>query len=471
VRDIQADFAVIGAGSAGLSFAAGAAQLGRKVVLFEQAAMGGDCLNTGCVPSKALLAAAKAAKVAKGGARFGVRAREVEIDFAAAMDHVHGAIAAIAPHDSQERFEGLGVTVIREHVRFTDRRTLESDSARVRARRVILATGSRPIAPPVDGLDQTPFHTHETIFGLRERPRRLLILGGGPIGAELGQAFARLGTEVVIVEGSSPLGREDEDLVAPVLDGLRADGVEIRIGAAVVRAESTADGVLLRLMGGETIEGSHLLVAAGRAPNVEELGLETAGIEYSAGGITVDKRLRTTNPAVYAAGDVTGRPAYTHAAGAHAALLIRKLLFAQRADVEKLVIPRTVYTSPALAAVGLTEAEARERHGPDVKVTTARFAKNDRAITEGAAEGFGKLITDAKGRVLGVGLVGDGVDELIAPWVLAMAQGIKLRAMAGWVPPYPTRGDMNRALASAYYAPVLFSPRTRRLVSLLQRFS
>jgi pyruvate/2-oxoglutarate dehydrogenase complex dihydrolipoamide dehydrogenase (E3) component len=257
---------------------------------------------------------------------------------------------------------------------------------------------------------------------LRERPRRLLILGGGPIGAELGQAFARLGTEVVIVEGSSPLGREDEDLVAPVLDGLRADGVEIRIGAAVVRAESTADGVLLRLMGGETIEGSHLLVAAGRAPNVEELGLETAGIEYSAKGITVDKRLRTTNPAVYAAGDVTGRPAYTHAAGAHAALLIRKLLFAQRADVEKLVIPRTVYTSPALAAVGLTEAEARERHGPDVKVTTARFAKNDRAITEGAAEGFGKLITDAKGRVW-ASARGEASTSLSRPGFWRMAQG------------------------------------------------
>jgi pyruvate/2-oxoglutarate dehydrogenase complex dihydrolipoamide dehydrogenase (E3) component len=392
------------------------------------------------------------------------------IECPAAWAHFIAAIAAIAPHDSQERFEGLGVTVVREHVRFTDPHTLESESVRVRFRRAVIATGSRPTAPPVDGLDRTPFHTHETIFGLRERPRRLLVLGGGPIGCELGQAFARLGSEVVIVEGASPLGREDEDVVAPVLDGLRADGIDLRLGAAVVRAEPTADGVALYLWGGQTLEGSHLLVAAGRAPNVEELGLEAAGVAYDARGITVDKRLRTSNRAIYAAGDVTGRPAYTHAAGAHASLLVRKLLFAQPIDVEKLVVPRTVYTSPALAAVGLTEAEARARHGGEVKITSVGFAKNDRAITEGATEGFGKLITNAKGRVLGVGLVGEGADELIHPWVLAMGNGLKLRAMTSLIAPYPTRGDINRALASAYYSPLLFSPRTRRLVSLLKRF-
>lgn len=469
-RELKVDFAVVGAGSAGLSFAAGAAQLGCSVVLFEQAEMGGDCLNTGCVPSKALIAAAAKAKAVRDGARYGVRAGEPEIDWAGVMAHVHGAIATIAPHDSQDRFEGLGVTVVREHVRFTDRETLESDTHRVRARRVILATGSRPTAPPIDGLDRTPYLTHETVFGLPERPERLVILGGGPIGCELGQAFARLGSQVVIVEGSAPLGKEDPDLAAVVLDAMKADGVEVRTGAATASVEATATGVALNLLGGGRIEGTHLLVAAGRAPNVEELGLEAAGVAYTAKGITVDKRLRTTNPAVYAAGDVTGRPAFTHAAGAHASLLVRKLLFAQRADVEKLVIPRATYTSPALATVGLTETEAREQHGDaGVKVTTLPFGKNDRAIAEGAPGGFAKLITDPKGRVLGVGMVGDGADELIHPWVLALAHGIKLRAMAGWVPPYPTRGDMGRALASAYYSPVLFSPRTRRLVSLLKR--
>lgn len=469
-RELQADFAVVGAGSAGLSFAAGAAQLGQSVVLFEQAAMGGDCLNTGCVPSKALLAAAHAAQGVRDVGRYGVRAEPPSVDFAAVMAHVHGAIAAIAPHDSQERFERLGVTVVREHAVFTDRRTLESDSVRVRARRVILATGSRPTAPPVDGLDRTPFHTHETIFGLQTLPERLLVLGGGPIGTELGQAFARLGSEVTVVEAAAPLDREDRDLAEVVVEALKADGVRFRTGAGVVSAEPTAEGVALNLFGGARLEGTHLLVSAGRAPNVEELGLEQAGVAYDARGITVDKALRTTNRAVYAAGDVTGRPAYTHAAGAHAALLIRKLLFAQRANVEKLVVPHVTYTDPPLAGVGLSETEARERHGDGIKVVVQRFDKNDRVIAEGRTAGFAKLIADPKGRLLGVGMAGEGADEMIHAWVLALAHGLSIRKMAGWVPPYPTRGDMNRALASAYYAPVLFSPRTRRLVSLLKRF-
>lgn len=470
-REIAADFAVVGAGSAGLSFAAGAAQLGQKVVLFEQADMGGDCLNTGCVPSKALLAAAHAAQAVRGAGRYGVRAEAPATDFPAVMAHVHGAIAAIAPHDSQERFEGLGVTVVREHAVFTDPRTLESDSARVRARRVVLATGSRPTAPPIDGLDRTPFHTHETIFGLQALPEHLLVLGGGPIGFELGQAFARLGSRVTVVEATESLNREDRDLVDVISASLKADGVEIRTGAGVVSAEPTPGGVALSLFGGVRLEGTHLLVAAGRAPNVERLGLEAAGIAYDKRGITVDKALRTTNRTVYAAGDVTGRPAFTHAAGAQAALLIRKLLFAQRADVEKLVVPRVTYTDPPLAAVGLTETQARERHGDAVKVVVQPFSKNDRAVTEGRTEGFAKLIADPKGRLLGVGVAGAGADEMIHAWVLALAHGLSIRKMAGWVPPYPTRGDAGRALASAYYAPVLFAPRTRRLVSLLKRFA
>jgi pyruvate/2-oxoglutarate dehydrogenase complex dihydrolipoamide dehydrogenase (E3) component len=276
---------------------------------------------------------------------------------------------------------------------------------------------------------------------------------------------------VTIVEAASLLGREDPALTEAVLEGLLADGVEVVQGAAVVRVEPTAGGATLHLFGGRRIEGTHLLVAAGRAPNVEDLGLEAAGVAYDKRGITVDRSLRTTNPAVYAAGDVTGRPAFTHAAGAHASLLIKKLLFAQRADVETLVIPRVTYTHPA--GRGRRPDRARGAGGArprGIKVTTVAFGKNDRAITEGETAGFAKLVTDARGRVLGVGIVGEGADELIAPWILALAHGVKLRSMAGWIPPYPTRGDVNRALASAYYSPVLFSPRTRRLVSLLKRF-
>jgi len=470
-REIAADFAVVGAGSAGLSFASGAAQLGQRVVLFEQADMGGDCLNTGCVPSKALLAAAHAAHAVRDAGRYGVRAETTAIDFPAVMAHVHGAIATIAPHDSQARFEGLGVTVVREHAAFTDRRTLESEGVRVRARRVVLATGSRPTAPPIDGLDRTPFHTHETIFGLQTLPKHLLVLGGGPIGCELGQAFARLGARVTIVEASEPLGREDPEAVALVADSLRADGVELRTGAEVVSAQPTPDGVALELLGGVRLEGTHLLVAAGRAPNVEALGLEAAGIAYDKRGVTVDRSLRTTNRAVYAAGDVTGRPAFTHAAGAHASLLVRKLLFAQRVNVEALVVPRVTYTDPPLAVAGLSEPEARARHGEDVKTVVRPFHGNDRAVTEGEPAGFAKLVADPKGRLLGVTIVGAHADEMIHAWVLALAHQLSIRKMAGWIPPYPTRGDVNRALASAYYAPVLFSRRTRRLVGLLKRFA
>jgi pyruvate/2-oxoglutarate dehydrogenase complex dihydrolipoamide dehydrogenase (E3) component len=469
-REIRADFAVVGAGSGGLSVAAGAAQLGQRVVLFEKGEMGGDCLNVGCVPSKALIAAAHHAHSVREGRRFGIGAGEPEVDFAAVMAHVRGAIAAIEPHDSQQRFESLGVTVVREAAAFVDERTLESASVRVTADRVVLATGSRPQAPPVPGLEAMPYLDNESVWGLQVLPRRLIVLGGGPIGLELGQAFARLGSDVVVVEADSPLGKEDPDLVRPVTDALAAEGVRLVVGARAQAVEATSGGVAV-VLEGERLEGSHLLVAAGRAPNVEGLNLEAAGVAYTDAGVTTDRRLRTSNRRVYAVGDVTGRPAFTHAAGAHAALVIRKTLFAQRVDAEAMVIPRVTYTDPPLAAVGLTEAEARERHGEGVRVLTVPFEKIDRAQAEGDVRGFAKLVADRRGRVLGVGIVGRGADELIQPWVLALSHGLGLRKLAsGWIPPYPTRGDINRQLASQWYQPVLFSDRTRRLVSLLKRF-
>ena len=471
-REIKADFVVIGAGSGGLSVAAGAAQLGRKVVLFEQGEMGGDCLNVGCVPSKALLAAAHAAQGVRDAGRYGVRATEPQIDFPAVMAHVRGAIAAIAPHDSQERFEGLRVTVVREHAAFIGERTVESDSVRVVTDKVVVATGSRPATPPVPGLDRTPFLNNENVWDLEVLPSRLLVLGGGPIGLELGQAFRRLGSEVVVLETSEPLGKEDPDVTAVVLDALAAEGIQLRPNVSVAGVAPSPAGVEVTLGGGERLEGSHLLVAAGRILNVDGLNLEAAGVAYDPkAGITTDKSLRTSNRRVFAIGDVTGRPAFTHAAGAHASLVIRKTLFAQRTDADAQLIPRVTYTDPPLAAVGLTEAEARERHGEGVKVITSPFVKNDRAIAEGRTAGFAKLIADKRGKVLGVAIVGAGADELIHPWVLALSHGLGLSKLAsGWVPPYPTRGDVNRALGSAWYSPVLFSDRTRRLVSVLRHF-
>jgi pyruvate/2-oxoglutarate dehydrogenase complex dihydrolipoamide dehydrogenase (E3) component len=399
--------------------------------------MGGDCLNFGCVPSKALIAAA-----ARGW------------DFTRAMVHVRSTIETIAPVDSQERFEGLGVTVIRETARFADRRTLESDSVRVTARKIVVAAGSRPKVPPIPGLEEAGYLTNETVFDLKALPKTLLVIGGGPIGLELGQAFARLGSKVTILEADRALAREDPDLAAVVLEQLKLDGVALRENARI-----------------KTVERGPVLVATGRAPNVEGLNLEAAGIAYDKTGIRTDRSLRTTNRRVFAIGDVTGRPAFTHAAGAHAALFVRRALFASPVNVEKLVVPRVTFTDPELAVVGLTETEARARHGESIRVITQSFEHNDRAQAEADTRGFGKLITDRKGAILGAAIVGKDAGDLIQPFVLAMSAGVKLSKLAGYIAPYPTRGEIVKRLAGQWYSPILFSPRTRRLVSLLKRLA
>ena len=469
MRKLKADIVVIGAGSGGLSVASGAAQLGLRVVLFEKGEMGGDCLNTGCVPSKALIASAHAAHDARTAARLGVNARPT-VDFAAVMAHVHATIAFIEPHDSQQRFEGLGVTVIREAAHFTGPRTVASASVEVTARKIVIATGSRAKAPPIPGLPGSGFLTNETIWGLTELPRRLIVLGAGPIGLELGQAFRRLGSEVVVVEAAQPLPREDRDLAQPVLDQLAADGVEVFTGRLVDAVERSGDTIAV-VSGGHRIEGSHLLVAVGREAVLEGLNLDAANIDHGPRGITLDRQLRSTsNPAVFAIGDAAGREAFTHVAGAHAGLVVRRALFAQGVDVESLVIPRVTYTDPEIAAVGLSEADARKLHGDRLQVLTAPFKGNDRAIAEADTRGLGKLILDPKGRILGVAIVGRGAGELIHPWALALTAKLKLRAFADFIAPYPTRGEIHKRLASAFYSPILFSGRTRALVNLLKRF-
>jgi len=465
---LKADLVVIGSGSGGLSVAAGAAQLGLEVVLFERAEKGGDCLNAGCVPSKALLAAAKAAQAIRSGGHLGVQATAVAIDFAAVMAHVHRAIAAIAPHDSQERFEGLGVRVIREHARFLGARRVASRSLTVEAKRIVIATGSRPAIPPVPGLDALPYLTNETIFDLTELPRRLLILGAGPIGVELGQAFRRLGAEVVIIGRGHALGREDPDARDVVVEQLRSDGVELLLNHHVVEAISGPALVVDGPQGRRTVEGSHLLVATGRRPSVDALDLEKAGIAHDENGVCTDRKLRSSNRSVYAIGDVAGRGQYTHLAGAHAGLVIRNALFHLPVNADRLVVPRVVYSDPELAAVGLSEEEARARHGDALRVERFELSNNDRATAEGDRRGFGKLIAGPNGRILGAVIVGTGAGDIIPQWVLAMSAGLKLGKLTGMIAPYPTRGEVPKRLAGQFYTGALFSPRTRRLVSLLK---
>jgi pyruvate/2-oxoglutarate dehydrogenase complex dihydrolipoamide dehydrogenase (E3) component len=468
---IKADMVVIGAGSGGLSVAAGSAQLGLKVVLFEKGEMGGDCLNYGCVPSKALIAAAAAAHEMRTARRLGISAPEVTVDFAQVMAHVRAAIATIAPHDSQERFEGLGVQVVREAARFVDRRTVASDSVTVRARKIVVATGSRAAVPDIPGLSEVPHLTNETLFGLEELPSRLIILGGGPIGVELGQAFRRLGSDVVIVEADRLLGREDPSAAAAVLDQLTADGVRLMAGRKAVRVEPGPTLVVESATGEERITGSHLLVAVGRQPSLDGLDLEKAGVERNAHGVVTDRSLRTSNRRVYAVGDAAGRGQFTHLAGAHAGLVVRRAIFGLPVNADTLQVPRVTYSDPELAAIGLTEAEARKAHGDDIRVEIVEFAGNDRAIAEGDVRGFGKLITTAKGKILGVTLVGRHAGDHIQLWALAMSAGLKLSQVTGMIAPYPTRGEINKRLAGQWYTPALFSSRTRKVVALLKHLA
>lgn len=467
---IRADLAIIGAGSGGLSVAAGAAQLGLKVVLFEKGEMGGDCLNYGCVPSKALIAAADAAHVTTHSGALGVSASGVSIDFTAVMARVHHVIAEIAPIDSQERFEGLGVRVVREAARFRDRRVIESDSVRVTARKVVIATGSRAAIPPIPGLDGVAYLTNESIFELKSRPDHLIVLGGGPIGVELGQAFRRLGAEVTLIEAESILGRDDPAAAAVVIEQLKADGVTLLPGHRAVRVEAGPTVIVSGPGGERRIEGSHLLVALGCKASLDGLDLEAAGVVFDRSGVKTDRSLRTSNRRVFAIGDAAGRGQFTHLAGAHAGLFVRKALFAAPINADALVVPRVTYSNPELAAVGLTEAQARETHGDDVRVLVQPFADNDRAQAEGDTRGFAKLIASRRGKILGVTLVGAHAGDHLPLWVLTMTAGLKLSQLTGMIAPYPTRGEINKRLAGQWFTGALFSPATRRLVSVLKRF-
>ncbi len=464
------DIAVIGGGSAGLSVAAAAAQFGEKVVLFEKGEMGGDCLNSGCVPSKSLIAAAKYAQAQRSSGPYGIAAVDPKVDYAKVMDHVQSVIAKIAPYDSVERFEGLGVRVVKAQAEFVSVRTLEAGGERFEARKIVIATGSRAGVPSIPGLKDVPFFTNETIFMNRVKPQHLIIIGGGPIGMEMAQAHRRLGCDVTVLEGLRALGKDDLELSSVVLSALKAEGVDIREGVVITQVAQTKSGVAVTLEGGQVIAGSHLLVAAGRVPNLEGMNLEAAGVAYDKRGIMVDALLRSTNRAVYAAGDVAGGLQFTHVAGYHAGLIIRNALFKLPVKNRIDIIPWVTYTDPELAHVGLSEAGARNTFGGAVKVLTWRFAENDRAQTEGKTQGLIKIILGRRGVIVGASIVGPSAGELIAPFVLAVTQKIRISAFANLVLPYPTLSEIGKRAAISNYAGLAQRPATRRLLGLLKIF-
>ncbi|MBZ6377424.1 dihydrolipoamide dehydrogenase [Pacificimonas flava] len=459
------DIAIIGAGSGGLSVAAGAAQLGLKTVLFEAREMGGDCLNFGCVPSKSLIAAADRAHAAAKSGEFGIEASP-RVNFPRVMAHVQEVIASIAPHDSVERFERLGAEVVRARARLVGRKEIEADGRRFDARHIVLATGSRPFIPPLDGLSDIPFLTNETIWNLSEQPEHLVILGGGNIGVELGQAFRRLGSEVTIVERHSIMGNDDPEFVEHVRNALREDGVTIRESSEVARASMSEAGPVLHLKAGGTVSGSHLLVAVGRDANIDDLGLDAAGVEADR-AIKVDDRLRTSNKSIFAIGDCREGPKFTHAAGYDGGIVVRNTVFRLPAKADWSAMPWCTYTDPELAQVGLTEAKAREAK-PDVSTVGASFADNDRARAERRTAGKIKLVL-SKGKLVGCTIVGPHAGELIHPWALAMAKGLSVRDITSYIAPYPTLGEVSKAAANGLYRDKLFSPLVRRAVGFLSK--
>lgn len=467
---IKTDLLVIGAGSGGLSLAAGASQMGADVVLLEGHKMGGDCLNFGCVPSKALIASAKAAYGQAHTSAYGVADVTPQIDYAAAIEHVAGVIAQIAPVDSQERFEGLGVTVIREWGQFVSPTEVQAGDTTISARRIVIATGSSPLVPPIPGLDSVPFLTNETLFDIRHKPDHLLIIGGGPIGMEMAQAHIRLGSKVTVIEGARALGKDDPELAAIVLDSLRREGVDIVEEAMAARITGPAGAITVETKDGRTFQGSDLLLAIGRQANIERLNLQAAGIDTDRGAIVTDAGLRTSNRRVYAIGDVAGGLQFTHVAGYHAGVVIRSILFGLPAKASQTHIPWATYTDPELAQVGLSEAQAREKHGDRLEVVRFEYLHNDRAIAERKTSGLIKVMV-VKGRPVGASIVGHQAGELINLWSLALANGMKMSQISAMVSPYPTIGEVNKRAAGAYFTPRLFdNPTVKRVVRFVQKW-
>jgi pyruvate/2-oxoglutarate dehydrogenase complex dihydrolipoamide dehydrogenase (E3) component len=472
---LKPDICVIGAGSGGLSVAAAAAAFGVPTVLIERHKMGGDCLNTGCVPSKALLAAAKRAEHMHNSNAFGVSASQVHVDFAEVHDHVHGVIAQIAPVDSAERFTGLSVRVIKGVAKFIDKRTVAvGDDIQVRARRFVIATGSAPAMPPIPGLDSGPYLTNESIFTLTERPQHLIIVGAGPIGLEMAQAFRRLGSAVTVLEAAKPLAKDDPEAAGIVLDQLAREGVVVRAGVKVVKVAHQGGTVAVTVDDGgieETVEGTHLLVATGRKATVDGLNLEAARVRYDRRGIAVNRKLKTRNRRIYAIGDVAaGQPQFTHAANYHAGLVVRNALFRLPVKVNLHAIPWVTYTEPELAQTGLTEAQARAQGYKKLRIMRWPYHDNDRAVAERTPHGHIKVVTTPKGKILGTTIVGAQAGELITLWTLAMAQGLNIRAMTGIVLPYPTLSEIGKRAAVDFFTPSLTRPMLRRIIAWLRIF-
>jgi len=463
------DLVVIGGGTAGLVSAAGAASLGARVALVERDKLGGDCLYRGCVPTKALVKSARVAHLVRHSEEYGVVSGGAEVDFPAVMDRMEGVIAAAGEHDSPGRFRGLGVDVFTDEARFEAPDLVVVDGRRLRARSAIIATGSHPTAPPVDGLEEAGYLTNVGALELRRLPRSMVIAGSGPIGSEFAQIFARFGSDVSLVSSSPlPLPKEDPEIGEVLRGVLLADGVRFHGGyrAEKVRVENGEKVMTVRNGAGHEVEvrGEEILIAAGRAPTAGSLALEHAGIELEGKGLKVDEHLSTTAPNVYAAGDITGKYLFTHVAEYQGRNALRNALFPVKAKVDHRVVPWTTFTDPEVARIGLTEEQAREQHD-HVKVFRQPFGGVDRAMADGETTGLVKIVTGRRGKILGGHIIGPDAGNLIHEIVLAMQRNIPIGTLSTTIHVYPTLAQANQRAADNYYREKLFDRRNQRLFS------
>lgn len=466
------DIGIIGGGAAGLTVASGAAQLGAKTLLIErESALGGDCLHYGCVPSKTLIKSAHVYQAIKNASAYGLPAVDVPpVDFRKIADRIRAVVATIQEHDSVERFCGLGAQVKFGEARFTDAHTIDLDGRPFSAKSWVIATGSSPVVPPIEGLRETAHLTNREIFYMDKLPASMTVLGGGPIGIEMAQAFSRLGSRVTVVDMLSQiLGKEDKDLADDVMAVLESEGVTFHLNATVVRVREEGARKVVVIKTAEDVEqelfSEAVLVAIGRTPNVNGLGLEAIGVDYSRGGITVDNRLRTSRKHIYAAGDINGGYQFTHAAGYEGGIVIANAVFRLPRKADYTYLPWCTYTDPELASIGMNEKAAQAR-GIDYSVWTEAFQDNDRGLAEGERIGRIKMLLDEKEKPIGVQILGPHAGDLMSEWVAVLNGKMKLSILASAVHPYPTLGEINKRVAGNYLAPKIFSDRVRKGLKL-----
>lgn len=468
MADFDYDIGIIGGGAAGLTVASGASQLGAKTLLIEkESALGGDCLHFGCVPSKTLIHSAHVYHLMQHAERFGLpKASIPPVDFKQIAKRIQKVIATIQQHDSEERFCGLGAKVLFGEAVFKDEHTIDLGGHRKSAKNWVIATGSSPVAPPIPGLHDTPFLTNREIFSLDHLPKSMVILGGGPIGIEMAQAFNRLGTSVTVVDRSAQiLGKEDKDMADRVASIMEDEGVTFFLEASIeeIRESHGCKSVKIIDKSGESkdLNTETILVAMGRAPNIENMGLEDIGVAYDRYGISVDNRMRTNHKHIYAAGDVSGGFQFTHAAGYEGSIVVSNAIFRLPRKADYTYLPWCTYTDPELASIGMNEKTAASR-GLDYTVWSEEFKDNDRSLAEDETSGSIKMILNAKEKPLGVQILGPRAGDLLSEWVAILNGKVKLSTLAAAVHPYPTMGEINKRVVGNFFSPKIFSKKVQK---------